>query len=69
VNEYHKHKHLLLGHDDTSPLPCSRVLTLFHMQWSTKWPAPMDIEPLHAAELSTPQALVKLHQRKLQRWC
>jgi hypothetical protein len=57
---------LLLGHDDTSPLLCMRVLTAVHMQWSSRQPLPMEMRPLHAAALSTPIELVKLHHRYLR---
>lgn len=58
---------LLLGHDATSPLPCSRVETASHMQWSRRKPLSMQMLPLHALEESNAQELVRLHQRYLHR--
>ncbi len=56
---------LLLGHDGTSPLPCNRVLTASHRQWSCRQPLALSIEilPLQAVEDSNAQELVRLHQR------
>ena len=57
---------LIRGQDGTSPLLCNRGVTAVHMQWSSRQPLSMEMRPLHAAALSTPHELVKLHHRYLR---